>query len=151
MELQEFAFLGRVGQFLKPRSCLGANISLYCLTSEGSQESMQEGGSRSRVFLPFTSRRTGAPKLTGGGWEAVPGPGRCRRSGRRQNGEPNWAGPGSQVETGIGPWFKSNERMRLSLAWGMPGDASCSFAGRALQPVYASPFHGQQVLNLPSQ
>lgn len=99
MELQEFAFLGRVGQFLKPRSCLGANISLYCLASEGSQESMQEGGSCSRVSLPFTSKGTGAPKLTGGAREAVPGPGRCRRTGRRQDGEPNWAGLGSQVET----------------------------------------------------
>lgn len=82
MGLQEFAFLGRARQFLKQRGCLGANISLYCLAPEGSQESRQEGGDCSRSFLHFTSKRTGTSELTGRGgwvgWEAVPGPGGCR-------------------------------------------------------------------------
>lgn len=67
MELQEFAFLGRVRQFLKQRSCLGANISLYCLSSEGSQESKQEGGRCSRIFLPSIPKKIGASKWGLGG------------------------------------------------------------------------------------
>ena len=62
MELENFAFLGRVWQFLKQRSCLGANISLYCPASEGSQKSRREGGSCSRIFLPSAPKKTGASK-----------------------------------------------------------------------------------------
>ena len=60
MELENFAFLGRVRQFLKQRSCLGANISLYCPASEGSQKSRREGGSYSRIFLASAPKKTGA-------------------------------------------------------------------------------------------
>lgn len=72
MELQNFAFLGRVRQFLKQWSCLGANISLYCLASEGSQESRREGGSGNRIFLPSNPKKTGASNHTGGGLEGSP-------------------------------------------------------------------------------
>lgn len=67
MELQDFIFLGRVRQFLKQWSHLGASISLYCPASEGSQESRQEGGSCSRIFLPSTSKRPGLSEHTGQG------------------------------------------------------------------------------------
>lgn len=83
MELQELAFLGRVGQFLKPRSCLGANISLNCLASEGSQESMQEGGSCRRVSLPFTSKGDGSPNAHRWSW------GGCSRAREMQK---TWMG-----------------------------------------------------------
>lgn len=151
MELQEFAFLGRVRQFLRQRSCLGANISLYCPASEGSQESRKEGGRCSRIFLPSTPKRTGASKHTGGGWEVVPGPGRCRGTGRRQTG--SLTGQGCEVrwrhEFVFG--FSPAQRMRLYLSQGTPGDAHHSHAGQALQPVLVSFFYELQTPDLTSQ
>lgn len=75
MELQDCAFLGRVRQFLKQHSCLGANISLHCPASGGSQGSGQEAGSCS----PFHPKED-TSELTGGGWEVVPGLGGMQRN-----------------------------------------------------------------------
>lgn len=127
MEPQELAFLGRVSQFLKQRSCLGANISLYCPASEGSQESRQEGGRCSRIFLPSTPKRTGASKQTGGGWEVIPSPGGCRGTGRRQKGESGGDMHWSLVQV--------QPRTRLCLPQGMLGNAHHTLAGLVLQPV----------------
>lgn len=82
------AFLGRVSQFLKQRSCLGANISLYCLASGGSQESVQEGGggSGSRSLAPSAPKRVRVSEHTGRGWEMVPGPGDAEELGEDRLG-----------------------------------------------------------------
>lgn len=98
MELQDFAFLGRARQFPKQRSCLGANISLHCLASEGSQKSRQEGGSGNRIFLPSIPKKTGGSKHTCGAWEVMSGPGGYRGTRSRQNRGLSWAGLGRQVD-----------------------------------------------------
>lgn len=117
MEPQEFAFLGRVSQFLKQRSCLGANISLYCPASEGSQESRQEGGRVAGFFSPPPQRGQEPQNRQVGVRKSSLALGYAEELGEDRKG--------SQAETCTGLWFKSR----------MPGNARHTLAGQVLQPV----------------
>lgn len=112
MEPQEFAFLGRVSQFLKQWSCLGANISLYCPASEGSQESRQAGG-RVAGFFPPPPQRGQEPQNR----QVGVGKSSLALGDAEELGEDR---KGSQAETCTGLWFKSSPKDKALPA---PGDA----------------------------